>query len=379
MLDDEFLPSLSAIIPCFAIAALSIFYLISKSYAASRGRRASKTCELPPALAQKAYLLGIDVIWDTIQAVRSKHLLQSILQSYRDTGKTFTKRVFGSAIICTVEPQNLKCVLSTNFYDYGITDTRKYAFRPLLGQNILIAEGAEWSHARATLRPSFAREWTSDLAMFESHVQKLIKAVYSREHTVVDLQPLFLQLTADIMTEFLYCRSITSLGESSVPPAVMEAFEIAQQGCEQRGQLGKLACLFPQMRFYKSIQILRRYVERLIAEGLQQRPFSDGMRCQGTQGEKERYALLHELGKVLHDRVRLRDELLTVFVAGRDTTTSLLSSLFFTLAKNPRVWRRLRAEVEPLKGEKPSFEQLMQMQYFRCCLNESESDIPFSE
>lgn len=103
------------------------------------------------------------------------------------------------------------------------------------------------------------------------------------------------------------------------------------------------------------------------------------MWCEGTQGEKERYVLLHGLGKVLHDRIRLRDELLTVFVAGRDITTSLLSSMFFTLARKPSVWLRLRAEVEQLKGEKPTFEQLMQMRCFKCGLNESEFDTLLNE
>ena len=379
MLDNEFLPSLSTLLPCLVLAILFILFQITTSYTTCHGRSASKGCESPPAYAQKTFLLGFDVVWNTVQAVRSKRFLQSILQSYRHTGKTFIKRILGSAIICTIEPQNLECVLSTHFKDYGITETRKHAFRPLLGQNILIAEGAEWTHARATLRPSFAKEWTSDLAMFESHVQKLIKAVDRRLHTVVDLQPLFLELTADVMTEFLYGQSITSLGQSSVPPAVTEAFEIAQKGCEQRSLWGKLTVFFPQVQFYRSIEVLRRYVERLIVEGLQHSQIRNGTWCEGNQGEKERYVLLHELGKVLQDRIRLRDELITVFVAGRDTTTSLLSSMFFTLARKPSVWLRLRAEVEHLKGEKPTFGQLMQMRCFRCCLNESESGVLLNE
>ena len=379
MLEHDLLPPRSPLLPCLALALLFIFYLITRSYTTYCGRSASNGCQTPPSYPQKAYFLGFDVLWDTVQAVRSKTFLQSILQLYRHTGKTFVKRIFGSATICTIEPKNLKCVLATNFNDYGITNTRKYAFRPLLGQNILIAEGTEWSHARATLRPSFVKEQTSDLAMFERHVQELIRNVQRREHTVVDLQPLFLELTANVMTEFLYGQSITQSGHSSVPPAITDAFEIAQLGCEKRGLWGRLSIFFPQVQFYKSIEVLRRYVERLIEEGLQHDRSHNDMWYEGMRGEKERYVLLHGLGKVLQDRVRLRDELLTVFVAGRDTTTSLLSSMFFTLARKPNVWLQLRAEVKQLKGEKPTFEQLMHMRYFRCCLNESELCILFDE
>ena len=45
---------------------------------------------------------------------------------------------------------------------------------------------------------------------------------------------------------------------------------------------------------------------------------------------------------------------------------------FFTVAKRPDVWQQLRAEVDHLHGERPIFEQLKQMHYFRYCLNESE-------
>jgi cytochrome P450 len=58
-------------------------------------------------------------------------------------------------------------------------------------------------------------------------------------------------------------------------------------------------------------------------------------------------------------------------LAGRDTTASLLTNLWFVLAKRPDVWARLQADVAQLGGEKPTFEQLRDLKYLRALMNES--------
>lgn len=57
----------------------------------------------------------------------------------------------------------------------------------------------------------------------------------------------------------------------------------------------------------------------------------------------------------------MRSDILNVVQAGRDTTASLLSHTWFTLAKRP---------VDDLNGEKPSFAALQEMKYRKAVLNE---------
>ena len=325
-------------------------------------------CSPPPQYFQRSLLLGLDVLRDVILAVRSERYLTKIQHSYQKYGNTFSKHILLSSIICTIEPANIRAVLSTSFADYGITDVRKDAFRPFLGQNILSADGAEWTHARAMLRPSFCKNNHGDLEMFEVHVINLLEAI-RREGPVVNLKDLFLGLTADVTTHSMYGESVYSL-KSGTLVGIMEAFHDAQYGCEDRARWGKLAPLKPQKKFYKSVKILQQYVEMHMQKAVQSRKTSrSSIRTPKTE---DRYVLLHELGKIIHDKTRLRDELLTILFAGRDTTASLLCSLFFTIASKPDIWLRLRAEVDYLNGEKPTLEQLKKMQYSRNCLNESE-------
>ena len=64
-----------------------------------------------------------------------------------------------------------------------------------------------------------------------------------------------------------------------------------------------------------------------------------------------------------------------MLLAGRDTTASLLSNVWWSLSKDPQVWNRLQREVKsleaPLDGGRPVFEEIKDMKYLRAVLNES--------
>ena len=86
-----------------------------------------------------------------------------------------------------------------------------------------------------------------------------------------------------------------------------------------------------------------------------------------------RYIFLHELVSQTSDKIKIRSELLNILLAGRDTTASLLSNVWFELSKRPDVWSRLHREIiDSLPdGGFPTFETLKDMRYLRAVLNES--------
>ena len=371
--DGLFPPSL--IILLTGLVLPTTLYFLYHFLASSRSQHTLATrenCQRAPHLPQKKLFLGLDTLLETVHAIKSKTYLQKILRSYREQGYTYSKSFLFSSSICTVAPENLKAILSTNFKDYGITSARKDAFRPLIGQNILLAEGTEWTHARAMLRPSFSKKQFSDLNMFEEHVHVLIHAIRRQQGCIVPLKDLFLNLTADVTTHSMFGESINSLSSPHLN-SIMQAFQDAQYGCENRGRLGKFAMFTPQRKFYRSRRIVRQYLEEHVEKGLKSlQTQTERDRDPDTLAKKEsRYVLLDELVKTPASKTRLRDELLTIFFAGRDTTASLLSSLFFNLAKRPSIWHRLRIDVAPLHDETPALAQLQKLSYCTYCLNET--------
>ena len=72
---------------------------------------------------------------------------------------------------------------------------------------------------------------------------------------------------------------------------------------------------------------------------------------------------------------RIREELINILLAGRDTTASLLSNMFFELARRPEIFAKLREEVATLEGRTPTYQELKNLKYVKWCLNECKSSI----
>lgn len=81
--------------------------------------------------------------------------------------------------------------------------------------------------------------------------------------------------------------------------------------------------------------------------------------------------LLYDLISQTSDKTVIVSELTNLLFAGRDTTASFLSNVWFELAKRPDIWAKLQEEVDSLEGELPTYEQLKNMKYLRALLNES--------
>ena len=358
---------------------LAIVYYITTYITWSISRRnvvKQNGCKPPPKQPLKDPFFGVDAMRDTLRALESKTFLKQKRELYEQYGNTFSSRVVTLPLISTIEPENIKAVLHTKFDDFEVGTPRRAAFSPVLGNSILVSDGKRWEHSRAFLRPSFTRSQVGDLSILEVHVQNLIKAI-PHDGSAFDLADLFVRYTADVTTDFMFGESILSLSRREAFQAeLMEAFQDAQLGCERRFRLGRFAKVLPQRKFFRAVKLIHTYMDSHIDKALEFRDMQQES-SKDVLKTNERHIFARELGKITDDRKVLRDELLTIFFAGRDTTSALLSNLFFILARNPDVWQRLRVEVNELKGNEPTLEGLKNMKYLRFCINEGQKSCFF--
>lgn len=188
----------------------------------------------------------------------------------------------------------------------------------------------------------------------------------------MDLQPLFFHLTLDSSTEFLFGESVNSLtsADGSEHQHFGQAFDLAQGRLPNRARLGKLIHLYRDREFHDACQTVHRFVDRIVFEALEKHNPRDAEKSIDGIGEKERYVFLTEMIKATRDPKQLRDELLNILLAGRDTTASLLSNTFHVLARRPDIWQKLKAEVDELHGIAPDYETLRNMKYLKNLLSE---------
>ncbi|TDZ40128.1 Cytochrome P450 monooxygenase fsdH [Colletotrichum trifolii] len=318
-------------------------------------------------------VLGIDVMLSNMRAAREHRSLQTFEERFYSIGPAYSsKLLFGAPIIITMEPENIRAVISQNFQDYALAPFRQPALKHFLGDGIFTTDGAKWQSSRALLRPNFARDQIADLNALENHAQDLFALLPRDGVTTVNLQEHLFRFTLDSATEFLFGQSVHSLRRQgtrdtdSLDAQFETAFAAAQAECMDFVALGPLA-KYARVKSQKQVEIVHRYIDQAIAF---RQKYDEGG---GDRVEKDRpkYLFLQEIAKQTTDRTRLRYELLNVLMAGRDTTASLLGNLFFMITKSPEIMRKLQREVDGLNGARPSYSTLREMPYLKACLRES--------
>lgn len=160
----------------------------------------------------------------------------------------------------------------------------------------------------------------------------------------------------------------------------LNAFAVAQEGAGKKIRQGRFRILFRDPAFNEATKTIRAFTESYVDKALamhQKKECKESALYQMQEGP-QKVIFLHELAKQLDNKVELRDQLLSVFTAGHESTAIVTSHVFFLLSRHPAIWQRLHAEVLSLNDMRPNFEQLKSMTYLRWVINESKTPPPFT-
>lgn len=292
-------------------------------------------CQPPNRLLNK-FPLGIDRLHQIFDADANNRLMALFMYHFRLWGDTLEQVFLGTRAFGTIDPKNLEAMLSTQFDgrdkalncriathnlspDFGF-GPRSDIFGPLLGDGIFTQDHEKWKHSRKLLNPQFAKSYYRGLDFFREHVDNLF-ALIPMTGEPIDLQPLFFKFTLDTTTSLLFGNSVYSLREdrSESVRDFEKAFDIAQQYLVQRYRLLDLYWMIGGRRFWRACKSVHVFVDQIAEQGLQALADSD-------QGKPDRYLFLDALAQDSNmDKVAIRDQLLNILLAGRDTTACLLS------------------------------------------------------
>ena len=309
---------------------------------------------------------GLRYLLATASAAKANALLPSRARTLAEMGHTFRHQFFPewTMTLSTDEPANVKAVLASRFDDWDIPRYRAQGFRPVLGyHSIFTVNGAEWQHARATLRPAFVRNQLADLGRFDLHARKLLAQLPREAESRVDLQDLFSRLMVDTTSDFMFGHSTDLLGAADADSRTfVQYFDASMHKIAWRARLGWLTQLRPDRELDGYVRFMRAYIARFVAKAQAQR---------AAAAAADRYVFLDRLIDTGEPDDVVRDQLLSIFVAGRDTTTSVLTYLFYELSRRPGVVRKLRDEIAALPTGDPSWEQLKGMAYLQMAIKEA--------
>jgi cytochrome P450 len=120
--------------------------------------------------------------------------------------------------------------------------------------------------------------------------------------------------------------------------------------------------------YYQGIKVLNEFVNPYIEQALR---LSDEELEKRTRADED-YTFLHAIASFTKDRQVLRDQIVAVLLAGRDTTACTLSWLFYLLSMHPHVTQKLRLEIMEHVGlqDPPTYKDLKSMRYLQHTMNE---------
>jgi cytochrome P450 len=264
-------------------------------------------------------------------------------------------------------PDYFHQVLKTNHHNYSKDNYNYRKLKPVLGEGLITADGDLWFRHRRLVQPAFH---SKKIDQFYSIITNATGEMLKRwEDNALHQKPLpidheMMEVTLRIVTGSLFSTDI----HSSVN-IISKAFTILNEGISYRFKTAFVPPLWiptPRNRKYRKA---RAQLDQIVFDIIGKR-----------RSEKE---LGHDLldmlmsardesaGSVLTDR-EIRDEVMTLMLAGHETTANLLTWTCYLLSQNPDSMDKLEAELKEVLGNRdPEVKDIPKLKYARNVLEES--------
>ncbi|GIH35820.1 cytochrome P450 [Microbispora amethystogenes] len=261
-------------------------------------------------------------------------------------------------------PDHAKHVLADNSANYhkgiGLMQAKR-----ALGDGLLTSEGELWREQRRTVQPAFQnRRIALQAGAVAAEAAALVGRLRAREgRGPVDVLREMTGLTLGVLGRTLLDADLgpfRSLGHAFETVQDQAMFEMVSQG-----MVPTWVPLPKQLRFRRARAELQRVVDRLVA---------DRSTCPagGDDALSRLIVSAREEADPRVGRKRLRDELVTLLLAGHETTASTLGWTFHLLDRHPEVRDRVRAEARDVLGDRlPEYEDLHLLRYTAMVVEEA--------
>ncbi|XP_060085768.1 cholesterol 24-hydroxylase-like [Ylistrum balloti] len=306
------------------------------------------------------------------------HFFSYVLQNAQKYGRTFRLIIMNQAIVFTTDPTAIKeMVVSNHKKPKQVYGTMGHIFgERFLGDGLL----TESDHSRSKdnmLRPKL-QHWFQRSQMrklmseFNGSADALVRKLshQSDGHTQINMFNEFNHIALDLIGKVACSEDFETINSDTNP--FSRAFRDVFEGIIKNGR-NPLMMYNPMNWAYcrsvrKSCSFLRQYCSSMIDERLA--AISDN---NYVPDDILTHMVRVKEPKTKHDRQILLDNFLTLFLAGQETTSCLLSFCLISLGKHPHILKRLRDEIDRVVGEKPSveFEDLCEVHYLDMVIQET--------
>ncbi|KIL67120.1 hypothetical protein M378DRAFT_23065 [Amanita muscaria Koide BX008] len=397
---DVYVPTWAIVTASVLAIPVSAFVSIFWKQIKDRRDAEAMGAQLVPKI-QGRKLGNVDILQTMMKLSKSAYPGDRLTERFETFGPVVNMYILYSDRIITATPEHIKLILATDFQNYVKGERTRQSMGSVLGTGVFNSDGDMWKFHRSISRPAFTRERISDYEIFDRHTKMVISQLKNRlkQGYAVDFQDLMSRFTLDTATEFLFGTCVHSLSTSlpyphnvvsSIPldpepaatsssEAFSDAFMDALKTITDRQRFG---WIWPLREIFedktrKPMKIVDGFIQPIVKEAL-------AKKRAGKLNEKKREeeasdhleegeTLLDHLVQVTEDLQVIKDEILNIMIAGRDTTAGTLTFIVYLLAMHPPVMARLRQEILEKVGptKLPDQDDIKDMKYLRAVINET--------
>ena len=290
--------------------------------------------------------------------------LRSFLRWREEVGDIARARLGGIVVHMISSPALVREVLKDRHREFVKPIQGRRNLSRILGNGLLVSEGEFWLRQRRIMQPAFHKKRISGFGERMVQAAEDLGDEWATRDEPFDVSHDMMRITLRIVQETLLGTTASSdadqVGESVsyVISAMNQRFRRVVMPPENWPTPAN-------RRFAKHREVLDAAVGSIIR----------ARRASPERGDDLLSMLLdsvdEETGESMTDE-QLRDEVMTIFLAGHETTANALSWTFYLLGKHPEVARRLREELsEVLGGRTPTTEDYPNLKYTRMVFCES--------
>ena len=275
------------------------------------------------------------------------------------------------SILIVNDPKIAREIMTDPLDIYPKNDLMVGALEPLVGDSIFVSHGDSWRRQRRMIDPAFT------LIRINRAFSAMRAAVDDYERHLADLaesgEPFSLDLAMSHLTADIICRTVfTTPLKSETARAVYEDFSLFERSVSHV-ELKRLIFDKPwsEVPQHEDVLAACRRIRKHLGELLDSHLAESGSSGYNDIASAIITARDPENGESF-TREELIDQLGVFFLAGHETTASVLTWVFFIAATQPQVLARLRAEVDEMVGEgEVTFEQTKKLTYTRNVFRET--------
>jgi len=235
----------------------------------------------------------------------------------------------------------------------------------VLGNGLVTSSGEIWKRHRRIIQPIFHRSRMAAMADRMAQVGEQRVATWENHAgRMIDIAAEMMQLALEVISQTMFTTSMAQhIGPIS--HALRVSIKYAFDSFSNPLSLPLWVPTARNREFHSVMQFMDGLMYGLLAERRQSGAHHDDLLDLLLQARDE------ETGAGLTDQ-ELRDEALTIFAAGHETTANALAWTWYLLATHPEAKARFHEEVDRvLQGRTPNAEDLEQLPYTRALFEES--------